>query len=244
MADDAKTPDAKGKVDGKATDDEKVDGKATDDKGGKTDDTGDDGKIVFDSQADLNKFVGKRLRRDRRQRAAGAKIDGEGKTSKDDDADKGGDKGKATDDSADKANAAADARVEKAQRLAVNANALVAATEAGLSGERAKAAVRLAELDLVDVIDDDGEVDEDAIDDAIDAALDTYPFLKSTDDAPADDKGDKGAKKGVGGKTDKSDGDKPPGSVTAEEFAKMGYFERVQLRNRDPQLYETLAKVA
>lgn len=37
-------------------------------------------------------------------------------------------------------------------------------------------------------------------------------------------------------------GDDPKDSVTKEEFAKMGYKSRVELRESNPDLYEKLTK--
>lgn len=227
MADDKTNPDAPGQVDGEGTQDDATTG----DKGGGDSDSDDDSRIIFDSQDDLDALVEKRLRRDRRDRRKKGAVD------------KAGDKaesGQQQDD--DEAQRKADARVEKAQRLAARAEALVAATEAGLTGDRAKAAVKLADLDLTDVVDDDGEVDGKAVTAAVKAAIKAYPFLKVEADAPATE-GDTGntRKPPVGGNTQKPDGDKGTDAMTPERFAELSYTERVQLFNRDPQLYERLA---
>jgi hypothetical protein len=230
MADDKTNPNATGQVD---DDDGQTDDAST---GGDDDDTGDDGdQIVFENQDALDKFVGKRLKRDRRTRraeeAAGKAVDK---------AEKDADKADNDDAASEKAKREADAKVVKAQSLAARASALVAAADAGLAGARAKAAVKLADLNLADVIDDDGEVDEDAVTDAVNDAIKAYPFL-TADDAPADEDG-KPRKRRVGGKTPKKDGDKDTDAVSLDRFKEMDYRERVQLYNRDPQLYEELSK--
>lgn len=205
-------------------------------------DTGDDGKIVFDSQDDLNAFVTKRLRRDRKARA-GADADKAVDKAQTDDKAAGADKAGNT-GAADNGNA----QVVKAQTLMVNAQATLAATAAGLSPDRVKAAVKLADLDLVDVIDDNGDVDEAAVTAAVNEAVKVYPFLKADTSAEAQAQainntvqGDTRPAGQVGGSTVKADGDKPVGSVSAEEFSKMGYRERVALRQRDPQQYDRLS---
>lgn len=227
MADDKTTPNAEGQVDG--ADD------GTNDDGGKDDGTGDDGKIVFESQDELNTFVSRRLRRDRKSRKA---VDKAVEADADDsDDDKGGQKSAGQQIHAD-----ATKLIEQAQRTAIEANALVAATEAGLPADRIRAAVKLAELNTDEMIGDDGEVDAKAVRSAIDDATKTYPFLKVAESAPAADGDDDDKPAGkVGGKTPKPDGDKAAEPVTKDRFAEMGYQERVQLFNRDPQLYERLA---
>lgn len=230
MADDDTRPDAGGQ-------DDDATGQVDDNTGGKDDSTGDDGRIVFDSQDELDAMIERRLRRDRRKRNADTAV---GKA-----ADKA-DSSDAADEAARKAaqrEADANARVEKAQGLAARAEALVAATDAGLTGDRAKAAVKLADLNLTDVIDDDGEVDAKAVSAAVKATIKSYPFLKA-DDAPAADTDDTGKPAGVGGKTPKPDGDAGATAITPERFAAMSYTERVQLFNRDPQLYNKLSGVA
>lgn len=223
MADDKTTPD----VEGQTGDAGQTDGKADAD--------GDDGSIVFDNQDALNAFVARRLRRDRKTRkAVDTAIDSADDTS----GDKSGDKSASP--AQTQIHADATALIEQAQRTAVEANALVAATEAGLPADRIRAAVKLADLSVDEMIDDNGEVDAGAVRSAINDATKTYSFLKVADDAPATDSDDAPAPK-VGGKTPKPDGDKALDGVTAERFREMGYQERVQLYNRDPQLYERLS---
>lgn len=227
--DTSKTPDAGGQVEGDegATG---ADDAAADDESGDDDDAGDNGgQVVFESQDAFDDWLEKRLARDRRAQRRKAKEKG-AKGGKDD--------AKAGKDDAEPAdNSAADATLAKAQRMAIEATALVAATDAGLSGKRARAAVRLADLD--NVLDSDGNVDAEAVADAIDEAVEENDFLAG-DSAPTAENAEREVKERVGGKTPKADKDKPAGSVTAEEFAGMGYFERVQLRKRDPQLYSQL----
>jgi len=219
MSDETTTPNVTGQVAGAS------DGADTGDNDGEDDADGDDARIIFESQDALDEMVERRLRRDRRERKAkkavseaGDKVEGQDDTPP------------ARDDSEIMA------RVAKAQQVAVQGNALVAATEAGLTGEHARAAAKLADLDLAIVITESGDVDADAVKDAIADAVKAYPFLKtSSTPAPKPE-----PKPGLGGTTPKPDGDKPTGAVTAEEFENMDYFERVALYTRDPQTYNAL----
>jgi hypothetical protein len=235
MSDKDATPNADGQVDDdKGQTDDDAGQTDDDDSAGDDDDDGNAERIVFESQDELDAVIERRLKRDRRKRNAKKAVD------------KAADKAdKSSDDDAGAATRDADAKIAKAQRIAASAEAMIAASSAGLVGERAKAAAKLADLDLDVVIDEDGEVDEDAVAEAVEAAIETYPFLKA-EDAPAEDDDDNArTRRGrVGGKTKKRDGDKSETAVSKEQFDKMGYYERVQLRNRDPQLYQELAGVA
>jgi len=219
MSDETTTPNVTGQVAGAS------DGADTGDNDGEDETDGDDARVIFENQDALDELVERRLRRDRRERKAKKAVN------------EAADKVEGQDDTPPaRDDSEIMARVAKAQSVAVQGNALVAATEAGLTGEHARAAVKLADLDLAVVITESGDVDGDAVADAIKDAVAQYPFLKAAT-APAPKPEPKPA---LGGNTPKPDGDKPTGAVTLEDFEKMDYFERVALYTRDPQTYNAL----
>lgn len=128
------------------------------------------------------------------------------------------------DAAADKA--AADERDAKANAKIVRAEAIPAAIEAGAKADRAKALIGLADLSDVEV-DDNGDVDAAALKLAITNALAEYPEFK----AGASATGASGAEHDGG----------DAGVVSPEQFKVMGYKERTELYNKDPEAYARLS---
>lgn len=157
--DDDSDDDADDQDDGSGNDDQDGDGSGGDDDG----DQGDEAKFT---QADLDAKITERLERERRKHEK--KLNREVEKAKADAAKAGDDAGKAADDGA------SDERVAKLNKRAVTAEAKAVALGSGVKPDRMNRFLRLVDLDDVDV-DDDGEVDEDAVADAVKAALEDVP---------------------------------------------------------------------
>lgn len=130
----------------------------------------------------------------------------------------------------EKANARAAAAEQAAQdRIAASntrliaADAKVAALAAGTNPARVDALLKVADLTAVTVAED-GTIDPATIRAAVDQALVEFPEFKTT-----------GTQTGASG-TEHSEQ-----TITAEQFATMGYSDRVKLRAENPELYAKLA---
>lgn len=117
---------------------------------------------------------------------------------------------------------AAAAREAAADVTLIKAAASMAAVTAGAKADRVDALLKLADLGAV-TVDDDGTVDQKSVKSAVDKALADFPEFKA------------GATPGTSGSEHHAQ------TITAEQFAGMGYSERVKLRADNPELYAKLA---
>lgn len=117
---------------------------------------------------------------------------------------------------------AAKDRIDASNTRLIAADAKVAALAAGTNPARVDALLRVADLTAVTVADD-GTVDPATVRAAVDRALVEFPEFKTT------------------GRPAASGTEHSEQTITAEQFAAMGYSERVKLRAENPELYAKLA---
>ena len=175
---------------------------------------------AYRSQEEVDKAIQSRLARERKkwEKEAAERAEAERKKAQMDEAEKA----QAEKEEAEKR---ASDRERVANERVIRSEAKVQALEAGTKPERVSALLRLSDLSDIEV-DDEGEPDAKAVRAAIDAALKEYPEFKSTHR--------------VGG-----NGSNPPddesGEVTQDQFNKMNYAQRVELFNRDRDIFERIS---
>lgn len=123
---------------------------------------------------------------------------------------------------AEAAEQAARERIASSNARLVAADAKVAALGAGANPARVDALLKLTDLTGIDV-SDDGTVDTKEVRARIDKTIADFPEFKA------------GATPGTSGSEHHAQ------TITAEQFATMGYSERVKLRADNPELYAKLA---
>lgn len=118
----------------------------------------------------------------------------------------------------------ASATLLKAGELMVHAEAKVQALALGIEAKKLPYVLKLADLDIQELVDENGEVDEKGVENAIKTVVADFPDLVAKPEVSK-------------GGTDFSKGNNQ--GMTQEQFNQMSYKEKVNLFNTNPELYRS-----
>ena len=114
-----------------------------------------------------------------------------------------------------------------AKQAVMNLSARSAAVQLGVKPERVDLVLKLADMSGIEV-GDDMQVDAGAVSTAVQAVLDAVPELAAISAPPSTPPANPAGNTGTAGET------------TPDQFTRMGYRERAELKKRNPNLYQKL----
>ncbi len=128
---------------------------------------------------------------------------------------------------AQEAKSAAETQINAAKQAVMNLSARSAAVQLGVKPERVDLVLKLADMSGIEV-GDDMQVDAGAVSTAVQAVLDAVPELAAISAPPSTPPANPAGNTGTAGET------------TPDQFTRMGYRERAELKKRNPNLYQKL----
>lgn len=128
---------------------------------------------------------------------------------------------------AQEAKSTAETQISAAKQAVMNLSARSAAVQLGVKPERVDLVLKLVDMSGIEV-GDDMQVDAGAVSAAVQTVLDAVPELAAgfapPSTPPANPVGNTGS----------------AGETTPEQFVRMGYRERAELKKKNPNLYQKL----